>query len=131
MIAKWIGLPDDISEYQGFVYLLEYNDCFYIGKKNFWKALRRKPLKDKKRVRIDRVESNWRSYFGSSEKFLEFIGDEKDLVRREILYLCKTKWEMSYYELKEQLDRNVLFNDEYFNNIINVRLNGNGRPKTP
>ena len=124
---SWIGLPDDIEQYQGFVYLLEYGRWKYVGKKNFWKIVRYPPLKGKKRVRLKRRETKWRDYRGSSEKFLELIAGHEHEVKRTILRLCKSKWEMSYHELKEQLERDVLYQDEYLNNIINVRLNANGR----
>ena len=44
------------------------------------------------------------------------------MFKREILHLCKSKSEMSYLELKEQMDREVLLNDEYYNGIIQVKI---------
>jgi hypothetical protein len=43
---------------------------------------------------------------------------------REILYLCKSKAEMSYLEAREQFERRVLETDDYYNGIINVRVGG-------
>ncbi len=37
--------------------------------------------------------------------------------------LCPTKWDCAYYEAKEQFDKEVLFKDDYYNGIINIRLN--------
>lgn len=73
-----------------------------------------------------RVESDWRTYFGSCKELtadVELFGEEEFI--REILYFCKTKSELSYLEAKEQFDRNVLLSDEYYNKLINVRVNAN------
>lgn len=35
---------------------------------------------------------------------------------------CDTKWELSYWELKYQMDENVMFRADAYNGIINVRL---------
>ena len=43
---------------------------------------------------------------------------------REILYMCKSRGEMSYLEAREQFERRVLETDEYYNGIINVRVGG-------
>ena len=42
---------------------------------------------------------------------------------REILRLCKSKGECSYWEAKLQFDNNVLLSDEYYNGIINCKIN--------
>ncbi len=70
------NLYDDTpEEYQGFVYEiteLESNKK-YIGKKNFWKPkVLPKNSKRKRRIRT-RVESDWRTYFGSSGLLTERI----------------------------------------------------------
>ena len=76
----------------------------------------------KRRVRT-RVESDWKTYFSSSsqiQKLVEESGEEK--FKREILKLCKTKGEMSYYEAKLQFENNVLFRDDYYNEFIGCRV---------
>lgn len=128
-LQKWRNIPEDIDEYQGFVYILRFRGKYYVGKKNFWKTVRYPPLKGYKRVRLKRRETDWKKYLGSSDNFLEFIKGHENEVEREILYPCRSKWEMSYLELKEQMLRDVLWDDDSFNNIINIRLSGNGRPK--
>lgn len=35
---------------------------------------------------------------------------------------CESKWELSYFELKYQIDENVMFRADAYNGIINVRL---------
>jgi len=119
---------DDIGDYVGFVYLIHDNKTGrkYVGKKLFHRKVTRPPLKGKKRKRIEYVESDWKTYYGSCKELQEEVKHEQDLSRFEceILHLCKTKGELSYLELKEQVDREVLLKDEYYNNIIQCRIHG-------
>jgi len=122
---KWENVPNNIEDHLGFVYLITNlkNDKRYIGKKQFWKQIRRKPLKGKKRVRLDRVESDWNNYYGSSNKLLadiELYG--KAFFKREILTCYDSKFDLAYGELEAQMCADVLYSKEYYNEIINVRL---------
>src|SRR4051794_36031204 len=73
----------------------------YLGRKALTKAKTLKPLKGKVRKRRSRVKSDWEDYWGSSEALLaEIEHDGKDGYVREVLRLCKTKAECSYYEAK-------------------------------
>lgn len=123
----WVNHPSEkeIEENQGFVYLITHKPSgrYYVGTKTFWNKKTLKPLKGRKNKRHKTVESDWREYWGSSNKLKEFIiiNGTNDFERR-ILRLCKTKFDCKYYELLEQLDRNVLFDDLSWNEIINVRL---------
>jgi hypothetical protein len=113
------------EEYQGFVYLITELDTGkkYIGKKNFWSTRKLPPLKGKTRRRTKKSESDWRDYFGSSEEVKSLVESKgTDNYKREIIRLCKTKGEMSYYEAKEQFDRDVLLNDEYYNEFIGCKI---------
>ncbi len=117
-------IPDD---YIGFVYIITNltNDKKYIGKKLAKFKKTRPPLKGKKRKRKSLVESDWRDYWGSSDKLqadVDELGPEN--FSREILYFCTTRGQLSYLEAKEQFDREVLLTDEYYNGIINVRIGG-------
>lgn len=113
------------EEYQGFVYLITELDTGkkYIGKKNFWRPkVLPKNSKRNRRVRT-RVESDWRKYFGSNKEvqaLVESNGIEN--YKREILRLCKTKGEMSYYEAKLQFENDVLLRDDYYNEFIGCRI---------
>ena len=115
------------TDYVGFVYLiteLETNRK-YVGKKLFHKPTKRTvTLKNgNKRRKTFYVDSNWRDYFGSSVSLQESVTDRgTDKYKRDILRLCKKKGEMSYYELKEQVDREVLFSDEYYNEFIGAKI---------
>lgn len=109
----------------GFVYLITNltNNKKYIGKKLAQFKKTKPPLKGKKRKRKTLVESDWRTYWGSSEHLnadVAQLGEEN--FTREILYYCESKGELSYLEAKEQFDRGVLETDEYYNGIINVRV---------
>jgi hypothetical protein len=115
------------EQFIGFVYLITNltNGKKYIGKKLAQFKKTRPPLKGKKRKRRSTVESDWKSYWGSSDKLLEDIkhlGEEN--FTREILHFCTTRGQLSYLEAKEQFDREVLLTEEYYNGIINVRVGG-------
>jgi len=117
-------IPD---EYEGFVYIITNltDDRKYIGKKLAKFKTTKPPLKGKKNKRRGYKESDWKDYWGSSDKLLadvEKLG--KDKFTREILYFCKSRGEMSYLEAREQFSRRVLETDEYYNGIINVRVGG-------
>ena len=118
---------DKIGDHVGFVYLIldKSNGKKYIGKKLFHSKKKLPPLKGKTRKRTVVKESDWKDYFGSSEQVKALVEEHgRDNFYREILHLCKTKGEMSYLELKEQMDREVLLSDDYYNNIIQVRIHG-------
>lgn len=109
----------------GFVYCVTDldNNKKYIGKKTFWSTQRLKPLKGKTRRRVRKKESDWKTYHGSNEEvklLVENHGTKR--FKREILRLCKSKGEMTYFEMKEQFDRKVLFSDEYYNEFIGGKI---------
>ena len=123
--GKQIETIDD--QYEGFVYLITNmtNNRKYVGKKLAKFKTTKPPLKGKKNRRRGFKESDWREYWGSSDKLQEdvkLLGEDK--FTREILYFCKSRGEMSYMEAKEQFDRRVLETDEYYNGIINCRVGG-------
>jgi hypothetical protein len=109
----------------GFIYMITNieTDKKYIGKKQMVSKRTRPPLKGKKRKRIEFVESDWRTYVSSSNELvndLQKLGKEK--FKFEILRFCDNKSQLSYYEAKEQFDREVLLKEDYYNGIINLRL---------
>jgi hypothetical protein len=109
----------------GFVYLVTnlQDGKMYVGKKNFWSTRRLQPLKGQKRKRVRKIESDWMNYFGSSEEVKMLVEQHgASNFHREILRLCESKGEMSYYEMKEQIDREVLFKDEYYNEFIGGKI---------
>ena len=122
------NLVEEIADqYIGFVYIITNltNNKKYIGKKLAKFKKTRPPLKGKKRKRKSLVESDWQTYWGSSEHLLADITElGPENFSREILYFCTTRGQLSYLEAKEQFDREVLLTDEYYNGIINVRIGG-------
>ncbi len=120
-----VTFEDTPEEYQGFVYQLTqvHSNKKYIGKKNFWKPKTLPITKTRKNRVRTRTESDWRTYFGSSNEVRNLVEQHgQNQFKREILKLCKTKGEMSYYETKLQFDNDVLFRDDYFNNFIGCRI---------
>jgi len=117
-------IPDDI---EGFVYIITNltNNKKYIGKKLAKFKTTKPPLKGRKNKRRGHKESDWRDYWGSSDKLnedVQALGTEN--FSREILYYCNSRGLMSYLEAREQFERRVLESDDYYNGIINVRVGG-------
>ena len=117
-------LPEDC---EAFVYLITnlIDHKKYVGKKLAKFKTTKKPLKGRKNKRRGTKESDWRTYWGSSEKLIadiEKLGGDK--FTREILYYCPSRGVASYLEAREQFDRKVLEVDDYYNGIINVRIGG-------
>ncbi len=109
----------------GFIYEItnKVNGKKYIGKKQCVRKIRRKPLKGKTRNRIDHKESDWKTYTSSSNELNEDIQKHgKENFEFRILKVCGSKWELGYEEIKEQISRDVLRRDDYYNGIINVRI---------
>ena len=124
-MSDWNNIPKDISKYQGFVYIItdKVTGKFYIGKKFFWSKKTRPPLKGRKNKRHYTVESDWKSYYGSSNNLLVDIEKYgKKRFQRDIISYCETKFDCSYRELQFQMEYRVLFRTESYNEIINVRL---------
>jgi len=121
---EWENTPENIEDYQGFVYLITGPDGrMYVGKKFFWNIKTLPPLKGKKNKRHKLVESDWKEYYGSNKALLKDVEKlGKENFRREILIWCETKWDCAYQEAKLQFDLDVLFDDRYYNGIINCRL---------
>lgn len=120
---------EDIKDHAGFVYEITHiqSGMIYIGKKKFSSTTTLKPLKGQKRKRIKKVESDWQQYYGSSEEVKRRVLEEgADQFSRKILRLCKTTAEMSYMELKEQVDRDVLLHpSKYFNAFVGAKIHRN------
>ena len=116
---------DMIGDNIGFVYQITNlnNGKKYIGKKWFWSTKKLPPLKGKKRKRTVKKESDWMKYFGSSEEVKLLVEQHgEDNFQREILRLCKTKGECTYYEAKLQFDFDVLLRDDYYNEFIGCKI---------
>ena len=112
---------------EAFVYLITniFNGKKYIGKKLAKFKTTKKPLKGRKNKRRGTKESDWKTYWGSSENLIDDVKSlGEDNFTREILYYCPSRGVASYLEAREQFERKVLENDDYYNGIINVRIGG-------
>lgn len=120
---------EEIGDHIGFVYMITNtaNNKKYIGKKLF-KSTRTKIIKGKrKKVKLD---SDWQTYYGSNailKEEVKTLGGH--LFNREILKLCKSKGEASYYEAKYQFDNDVLLSDDWYNTWIMCKIRSNHLPK--
>ena len=95
----------------------------YIGKKNFYFSKTKQIKGKKKRYK---VESDWKTYYGSNNELnehVELFGEKK--FKREILRLCKSKGEMTYFEAKYQFEYGVLENDKWYNTWIMCKVRKN------
>ena len=116
------AVPEDAF---GFIYEIVNitNGKKYIGKKQMKRKIRRNPLKGKKRKRIDHIESEWKTYTGSSDTLnidIATLGLDKFVFK--ILKFCNSKFELSYFEAKMQFEKDVLLSEDYYNGIINCRI---------
>lgn len=115
-------IPD--SAY-GFIYKITNlaTNKSYIGKKQMKSVKKMPPLKGRKNKRHKEVETDWRTYTGSSNELnadIEKYGKEN--FKFDILQFCNSKWELAYYESKIQFQLDVLVSENYYNGIINCRI---------
>ena len=97
----WSPIPSEsvIEATQGFIYKITNKSTgeFYIGKKS-WRVRRKlKPLKGKKRARIQYKE-NWQQYRSSSTELKTRIKQNPDDWYGEIIAVCENKISLSYWE---------------------------------
>lgn len=124
-LGHWTYNGEAREDFFGFVYQITDTKTGkkYIGKKQRNKRIKRKPLKGKKRNRIDHIDSDWKIYTGSCNQLNEDIEKYgKEFFKFEILRFCNSKSELAYYEAKLQFEKDVLLDEQYYNGIINCRI---------
>ena len=107
-----------------FVYLITNlkTGRMYVGKKLFHSPKYRMVNKKKKKYK---AESDWKKYFGSSEELKKDVTElGVENFKREILHLCISKGNASYLEMREQMLREVLLDDMYYNAFIGGKIHG-------
>lgn len=112
----------DIGDDVAFVYLITnlLTNKKYIGKKNFYFQKTRQVKGKKKRYK---EISDWLSYYGSNEELKnDVLQYGEGAFKREILRLCKTKGEASYFEAKFQFETDCILSEQYYNSWISCRV---------
>ena len=116
----------DTKKYKAFVYKITnlIDGRQYIGKKLTEFSKTRPPLKGKTRKRREKVESDWRNYWSSSDELkADVLKHGEENFKREILHFCVNKGSASYLEAKEQMLNEVLeYPDKWYNGIINCKV---------
>lgn len=125
--SKLEDFPEDCF---GFVYKIT-NVCsgrVYVGRKvlynNLTKALTKTeiaqwsaPGRVPKKRKVKK-ESDWESYWGSNKHLkLDMAELGEHCFTREVLTVCKTKKQLTYYEIYWQMRLDVLSIDSYNDNI--------------
>lgn len=104
VISTWEGMAEIPKGAVGFVYEIRNKATGkrYIGMKGFYATKAGK-----------KVESNWKVYQGSNK----LVADWED-VEKEVLQVCRTKFEMSYTEIRYLIDRDALLRSDYENYMV-------------
>ena len=127
-LGHWVLAPgvEFKPEALGFVYEITHipTNRKYIGKKLMRSLKKLKPLKGKSRGRRVEKETDWREYTSSSTELNGHIEKDghKNNFKFEILLFGNSKSRIAYEEAKLQFEKNVLFDDNYLNGIINLRI---------
>lgn len=136
-MTNWLYEGQEITEISqfktgavGFIYKITHNKTgkFYVGKKILENKISKKLTKREieewnkpgriPKKKVEKKESNWIHYWGSSKTLLADLKlHEKSEYTREILRVCFTKKELSYYEVYYQIKLEVLHIDTYNDNI--------------
>lgn len=124
----WIydgNILEESGNYIGFVYIIENlkTGKKYIGKKLFHFTKTKQIKGKKKRYKVD---SDWKNYYGSNDELnrdVKLLGP--DNFKREIIRLCVSKGEMTYFESKYQFQNAVLESDDWYNSWIMCKVRKN------
>lgn len=107
---------EDIGNFVGFVYVIEslIDGKLYIGRKYFYSK-----RKAKGKTRRVKKESDWKTYYGSSEVVKKLVEEHgKKNFKRVILSLHTTEGDCNYEEVRQQFVNNVLEDDRFLNENI-------------
>jgi len=126
-------LEDIPTNIFGFIYKITYlpTNKSYIGKK-FLTFTRKQKLGKKElkllegqkgrpaSFKIVQKESDWKTYWSSNKPLKDLVKSEsKEDFKREILHYCSSKKQLTYFEIKYQMEYQVLEKPkEFFNDNI-------------
>lgn len=112
----------------GFIYRINLsNGKSYIGRKKIWSITKKNfgkkqlaNITDKrlKTYEMIKKQSDWLSYIGSNKNLHEDVMNGVRIIDREILMVCKTEKQMTYYENKALFCDDVLLSKDYYNDNI-------------
>lgn len=112
----------------GFIYVLHFsNGKKYIGRKSLYSYTKRNfgkrelaliTDKRKKTYEMVKKEMKWQSYTGSSKELKQLSDDEVFVTKKEILKVCFSLKQMTYYETQCLFSYGVLESDEFYNDNI-------------
>lgn len=122
---KITEIPNEFKDHQSFVYLItnKVTKRKYIGFKTIV-SRKRTTIKGKKKTIL--IDSDWRTYYSSSQELLHDVGKYgKGNFLREIIAFTVNKGVGKYYEALQQFKREVITknHNHYYNGIVNLRLN--------
>jgi len=129
-LGKVVESINDLPENAfGFVYLITFNDgTRYIGRKNLYSERKVKlgkkelaQLTDKrlKKYKVVKKESDWSTYNSSDKDVKELLKKGSISVEsKEIIQVCFSPKELTYWETKHLFCENVLLDEKYFNDNI-------------
>ena len=125
----WENVPENIEGLFGFIYKIERINAlpgerrFYWGCKQFHRNFKRPALKGKSRKRKASKESDWKSYYGSSNDLKNDVAIHgKENFKRTILKVCSCKWQLKYEELITQIENRAILREDSYNGILNLRI---------
>jgi hypothetical protein len=125
MAVPFEPTEEELSRYAGFVYVIidRVTGMKYIGKKLLFFTKILPVTKTRKRRKKTLVESDWKEYYGSNKQIQDIVAEHgPDRFERIILRLCVSKGECSYYEVKYQLQYDVLLHDDFYNDFVGCRI---------
>jgi serine/threonine protein kinase len=125
-------IEDFGEEAYGFIYKIQHKESkrYYIGKKILHnttnvklgvKETKNLPVQKGRKPTTKQVikESNWKTYWGSNKDFLEYIkGKKEEEFNREVLCICNSKLELTYWETHHLFTNKVLFDELSYNSNI-------------
>lgn len=130
--VSWLLNGRPMSEspegYEGFIYVI-YNETkggmYYIGRKSFYSYSKKKltaaekklPENKRKTFKITKTKTAWERYTGSCDELNKHI-KEGDVIRKEVLRLCRTRKQMTAWETKYILCDCILDDNCYNNHAL-------------